>query len=282
MTRLKSTDLSGMITSLTKFDLQLGRQTGRDLAGIAAHAVGCDPKGFDLLESPPLVGVVTLTCGKGAISGFADTVAAIVGYLGANALVARATDAAGLAEACDRGAEVVMLSDDERFVAINLLTRRVSDNSVMTGKGFAAALDLMAGGLCGRSALVLGCGPVGRAGAVALTVFGARVTVFDPAVDRSRSLAADLLEKAKIRIEVARDLYSALAGNHYVIDATPADGFITAEAITSKTLIAAPGVPCGVTQTAATKLGDRLLFDPLRIGVASMLLDALQPEVATI
>lgn len=278
MTRLKSSDLKGMSASLATFDLQLRRQTGRDLGGVAAHALGCDSNALTALASPPRVGVVRLTCGKGAIPGFTDTVAGIAGHLGAHAFVAGATDAAGLAEVCEQGAEIVMMADDERFVAINLASRRVSDNSVMTGKGFAAALDLMAAGLQSKTALVLGCGPVGRAAAAALAGFGARVTVFDLAADRSRALADDILKVAGTPIKVAEDLYSVLASHTHILDATPAGAFIPTEVVTPETVIAAPGVPCGVKSAAMAELGERLLFDSLRIGVASMLMDSLQEE----
>lgn len=45
------------------------------------------------------------------------------------------------------------LADDNRFVAISLITRKVLDNSQATGRFFAAALDLMAGGIMNREVL---------------------------------------------------------------------------------------------------------------------------------
>mgnify|MGYP006285399461 CR=1 FL=1 len=276
MTRLQSSDIQDMSASLVAFDDQLRRQTGHDLLGVAAHAVGYDLHALKGRLSPPRVGVICMTCGQGAIPGFAQTVASIVDHLGGLAFVAGSPDAAGLAEACEQEADIVMLSDDTRFVAINLERRTVADNSVMTGKGFAAALDLMAGGLKSHSALILGCGPVGRAATATLTDFGARVTVFDPNTDRSRALADDCLQTTGQSIEIAPDLSSALGQYRYILDATPAGAFIPEDVLVPASRIAAPGVPCGATSAAEAQLGDRLLFDPLRIGVASMLLKALQ------
>ncbi len=49
---------------------------------------------------------------------------------------------------------------------------------------------------------------------------------------------------------------------------------IDADSVSAKTIVAAPGMPCGVTPQATAKLGQRLLHDPLQIGVACMLADA--------
>jgi pyrrolysine biosynthesis protein PylD len=55
-----------------------------------------------------------------------------------------------------------------------------------------------------------------------------------------------------------------------IFDATNTGDHIDLERITKRTLVAAPGMPCGITAAARRALGNRLLHDPLHIGVATM------------
>ncbi|MCE5242411.1 MAG: 3-methylornithyl-N6-L-lysine dehydrogenase PylD [Syntrophobacteraceae bacterium] len=281
MTRLVADDYKHIPGMLPEFDLRLRRQTGLGLKDLAVHAAGVTEWPAGGTAGKTRVAAVTLTGGEGALDGFAEAVAAVADFLGADAFVTRAADAAGLAEAYESGAEIVMLADDERFVAINLVTRRVSDNSQLTGRAFATALDLMAGGLRRRGALVLGCGPVGRSAAEALAGCGASVTVFDPEISRSRELVLRLRRISGAPVMAAESLRAALSSHQYLLDATPSGGFISGDVIDDRTLVAAPGVPCGVTTEAAALLGERLLYDPLCLGVAAMLMDAAGGEAAS-
>ena len=278
MTRLTSADFFHIPFALDEFDEGLRRRTGKGLKEIAVRAAGISEDAAGAVGPSLKVAAVGMTCGEGVLTGFAEAVAAIAGYVGANAFATRATDAAGLAEAFESGADIVLLADEERFVALNLATRRVSDNSRMTGRAFATALDLMAGGLTGRKALVLGCGPVGRAAAEALTGYGASVEVFDSMAERSRSLALELAKSSGVSVVAASNLREALSGNKFILDATPAGAFIQAESIGVETILSAPGIPCGATPEAAAILGERLLHDPLCLGVATMVMDAAKGE----
>jgi pyrrolysine biosynthesis protein PylD len=55
-----------------------------------------------------------------------------------------------------------------------------------------------------------------------------------------------------------------------IFDATNTGDHIHIDRITKSTLVAAPGMPCGITAAARRVLGNRLLHDPLHIGVATM------------
>jgi pyrrolysine biosynthesis protein PylD len=55
-----------------------------------------------------------------------------------------------------------------------------------------------------------------------------------------------------------------------VVDATNAAGIIHANDISPQTFIAAPGMPLGLSPEAQINVSDRLLHDPLQIGVATM------------
>ena len=267
MTRLTTDDITGIGPGLPQYDRRLQAQTGKTLAGIACHAAGMAEADFSALRQGMRVGVVPLTCGQGAIGGFCGAVAAVAGHLGFESFVTRATDAAGMAEACERGAGIVLSADDDCFVALDFHTGKVSDNSVLTARGFVAGLDLMAGGLAGRHVLVIGCGPVGAAAAEALLKRGARVSVHDVNAERLRNLA----RAAGIAIEAS----PAMGDWALFFDASSGTDIIGVEHVHEKTLVAAPGMPCGVGADAAEKLGPRLLHDPLQIGVAAMLVDTL-------
>ena len=272
MTRLKTDDIAPITDRLAKYDTRLLRQTGRTLKGIACHALGIKKEDILSPTNQIKVSVIPFSCGRGVISGFAHTVAQIAAYMGFASYVAEDGDVKGLADAFDRKTDIIFLADDERFVAINLHTRRVSDNGEMTARGFVAGLELMAGGLKDRRVLVIGCGAVGRAAVKTLLTRGPEVAVYDVEIVQSRKLTTHI--KSNVRIET--DLSLALKRHHLLFDATPAKNIIAADTVTDKTIIAAPGMPCGVTPEAAAKLGQRLLHDPLQIGVACMLADAVK------
>jgi len=269
MTRLTTDDIAGIGSGLSQYDRQLQAQTGKTLAGIACHAAAMAEADFVAWRQGMRVGVVPLTCGQGAIGGFCEAVAAVAGHLGFESFVTRETDAAGMAEACERRADMVLSADDGCFVALDFYTGKVSDNSVLTARGFVAGLDLMAGGLKGRHVLVIGCGPVGAAAVEALLQRGARVSVHDLNDKRMEELAR------RARAGITTETAPAMGDWELFFDASNGTEIIGSEHVREKTLVAAPGMPCGVTDAAVEKLGPRLLHDPLQIGVAAMLADIL-------
>ena len=271
MTRLQPDDICHITSHLADHSRELEKATGRPLLGIACHAWGIDVELVKHRLADKQITVVPVTAGLGIITRFSDTVAAILTFLGCRAGVAHQTDAAGLAQALESGSDAVMMADDRRFVAIDLHTRQVTDNAAATGRGFAAALDLMAGGIRGREVLVLGCGPVGAAGAGFLASKGARVVLLDTdrqAAVQVKHAVADQYRTADITIE--QDLETALARCPFILEATPCPDTITGNLVSQDMRIAAPGVPPGVSSDAAAVLGPHLVHDTLEIGVAVM------------
>jgi len=57
----------------------------------------------------------------------------------------------------------------------------------------------------------------------------------------------------------------------YIIDATNQGGWLHREMLHPEAWIAAPGIPLSLDQDAYETFSDRLIHDPLQIGVASML-----------
>lgn len=277
MTRLRASDIKEITIQLKQYNRELLSKTGHTLAEIAAHAVGALPlAASDSRVAGRLAAVVPLTCGQGIIGGFAETVAAVLRFLGMAAFVPRAPDAKGIAEAIACQAEILFLADDDRFIAMALKTGRYADNSEATGKGFVAALDYMTGGLKGRSVLILGAGPVGCAAALAVLGFGGRVHVYDKNAAAGKHLARTILSSSGHKIIVEPELAAALHAHRLIVDACPAAAFITAEHLYGDSFVAAPGVPLGVHAGALAGIGPRLVHDPLQLGVATMLYDILQ------
>lgn len=272
MTRLKQDDVVKIATSLEEYNARLVTMTGCSLRELAAHAVG---KGISEDYAQKLnVAVIPMTCGQGVIEGFVESVASIIGYLGFNAVITKSRDAGGVAEAVQNGSDILFMADDDRFVAVNVRSGKVSDNGEATGKGYVAGLVHMCDGLEGKNVLVIGAGPVGTSAALALMRVGAEVSIFDIDLSASQRLSEEL-EKQGYAIKIETDLDDSLGEHYILVDACPAEDVISLRHISENTVIAAPGIPLGVQTSGVAQMSNRLLHDPLQIGVATMIFDVL-------
>lgn len=265
MTRLASSDVEGIDQELSSYDAGLVHKTGLTLRQIAASAAGITEQELIDVTTPCRIAVVPITAGDGIIEYFAQSVCSIMAHLGCQVLITEETDVAGIAEGAAAGADILFLADDRRFLAINLRCGAVIDNGEATGKGFVAALDGMAGGLRGKPVLVLGAGPVGRGAIAMLQEIGSRPAVYEIEADKARQATA------KTGVVVERSLKEALIRYRYVVEATPQPSFIDLDDLQPDALVAAPGIPLGLTASAYAAMDDRVLHDPLQIGVAAML-----------
>lgn len=272
MTRLKQDNVKQISTTLVSYDAGLVKKTGNSLKEIAAKAAGWDIG--KIFDQHPQAAVIPLTCGQGVIEGFAESVASIINYLGFKARVTASQDAGGVAEAVQSGAEILFMADDERFVAVNVKTGQVSDNGDATGRGYVAGLERMCAGLEGKKVLLIGAGPVGNSAAFALARLGAAVSVYDLNLSSSQRLAKNL-ENRGYTVTIETELEDALRRHRIFVDACPAEDVLTLRHITEDMTIAAPGIPLGVQAAGVEQLSERLLHDPLQIGVATMIFDVL-------
>ena len=277
MTRLTINDITAIAEKLDAYDAELIAKTGCTLAGIACRAAGVAEAAIKEATGEIWIGVVPITFGQGIITGFCETVASIVSHLGCQAFVTRQADVAGWAEAIEKKADILMFADDERFVAIDIVHRRVVDNAMATAKGFVAGLGLMASGLKQKNVLVLGCGPVGQSAAQALVKWGSIVAIYDINLLSCEELAISIKKRLNTEINIEKNLDQALENHQFIIDATPAADIIRKHHISEQTHISAPGVPLGLDEKAQVKISNRVLHDPLQIGVATMMTFALKP-----
>ena len=270
MTRLKEEDINKIGPTLHAYDAHLAKTTGLTLKEISIRAAGLAEREMDDALASTRVGVIPITTGQGVIKGFIEAVGDILRHLGASVFQSEASDIGGLAEVIERGANIVFCADDRRFIGLSLLLKKVVDNSEATARGYVEALQAVVRGLKGREVLVIGgAGQVGLHAVRVLEEKGARVAVFDP--DRERLIS--LLEGR--RILVHRDLEKALRSYDILFDASPAANIIRPEHIKRDTAIAAPGIPLGLTEEAYALAKDRLIHDPLQIGVGTMLAEAI-------
>lgn len=270
MTRLKSADVEHLSDELADYHRTLERSLGLSLGELACRAAGVSMQAVRH-TGKIRVAAVPITSGEGVITHFSQSLAAIAQSLGFAAEATGHSDVAGMAEAYQRRFDIVLASDDDLFCAINLRSGKVIDNSKATARGFVHGLAALAGGLEGKPVLVLGCGPVGRAGIEAIVELGGRVSVYDPDPQRCREV---LQAHANAGIQVMGDMEEGLATHALILEATPVANTLQRALLTAETCVAAPGVPCGATEAAAAFLGGRLLWDPLQIGVATMLMAA--------
>ena len=271
MTRLKESDICHIPSGIEAYDRELQTKTGKTLLGIACHGYGKDEIELKHRIQSFCIHVVPVTSGQGIISNFCATVVAILQFLGFDAQVADKPDVSGIARAFESKADAIMMADDHRFVGINLKTRSVEDNSEATGRIFASILDLLAKGIKDRDALVMGCGPVGAAAARMLLSFNSRVALYDVHRPAARSLKERLcVYPTTSRIRIEPDINQALTNYQYIIEATPAPNTIPDELISDQMVVAAPGVPLGVSIKGCHILENRLVHDKLELGVAAM------------
>jgi len=273
MTRLTVMHIQEAKKHLQRIDLELHRQAGTDLRGVALRAAGIEGDRIGELLQARLA-VVPMTSGKGIIAGFAEAVYGIATHVGFHACKTSISDVAGIAEAYANGADILMLADDHHFVAINTHCRSITHNNRATGEGFAVLLDMMAHGVAGRACGVIGCGPVGSASALRLARMGAELTVCDVDEARARRLASEIRAATGANTRWVREVKALTGRSRHIVDATPAVGIIDADAIGPDTVIVAPGVPHGLTPEALTRIGLRFYHDALPLGVATMALAA--------
>jgi pyrrolysine biosynthesis protein PylD len=265
MTRLSSEMISGMNETIAAYDLELVQKTGLTLRQIAARTAGLSEETLCEALHSESVTVIPITAGQGVIEGFTQAVGGIIEYLGCPCFITANSDTAGLAESIEKGATIVFLADDNRFIAVNLSQKRVIDNAEATGWSYAYALEACASGLKDRDVLLIGAGSVGKNALRALLRLGAKVGVFD--IDGSK--VQPLIDKYGIKRE--ENLSDALDRYTLLFDASPAPDIIHTEHIKPETIISACGIPIGLSDEARLLVEDRLIHDPLQLGTAAML-----------
>jgi len=271
MTRLTPEQVKDIPTNLLNYELELMKKTEHSLLGIAKHALKIRNDVTSAI-SETTAAIIPITAGKGTILGFTEAVLAILTHIGIDTYITQRSDVGGFAEAISEQADVLFAADDNFFIAVNLRTRYISDNSACTGKAYVAALDLAVKGIKGKTVLVIGYGPVGQAAMIELLDRRANVVLYD--IDKAKIGYAK--RKFKDRIHIVHSIKEGTWNANLIVEATPVPDIISEDMITEDTFVAAPGVPLGLTSKALKKIkSEHLIHDLLELGVATMALDVL-------
>lgn len=276
MTRLRPLDVADIPAALPQLEAGLRAATGEDYLGLAAACAGITRRAVTARIRLQAAAVVPVSAGRGIIQGFSEAVAAVLRHMGFR-VWHTSPDVTGFGEAVRRGADLLFAADDQAFLALDLRGRSVVDNAPATALGFVEALDraaqLRGRKLQGSRVLLIGLGRVGAWAGRFLEQRGARLWVHDRAPGRVRRFAGSGGGR-----RAAPDLTAALEAVDFVFDASPARGLIDASHLKPEMLIAAPGVPHGLTAAAQTASGNRCIHDILPLGVAVMAVHACLPH----
>ena len=136
---------SGLSDGLSDIDRMLMRDTGMNLLTLGFRAIGADASEVDVKRFK--AASVPITSGLGIIGGFSRSVADIVRDMGIDCFVTEHTDVWGFGEAIDRGADIILMADDEQYMAYSVAAGRYANNSFCTAAGYVEALRGAVGGL---------------------------------------------------------------------------------------------------------------------------------------
>ncbi|MDR2610086.1 MAG: 3-methylornithyl-N6-L-lysine dehydrogenase PylD [Clostridiales Family XIII bacterium] len=210
--------------------------------------------------------VVPVTAGQGRVDGFSASVESVLRYAGVQVVDSDGVDIDGFYRAWERGADVVFLADDQRYMALNFRNGVCCENNAATAYGYMTALEEMAGGpgsLRNRSVLLLGCGNVGSIAANALRQAGAALTLYDRDM-----LAARRIKRDKDRVITDPKDIAAFS---YILDTTGTSGWLTSDMLREGAVVSAPCIPLSFAFDMAERPDIRLFHDSLHTGTLVML-----------
>jgi hypothetical protein len=276
VTRLTGGDI-GWLYDLKAFDGAIMESLGTDVFELAARAWGLEPEDARRGLNGLKLAAVTMTSGGGEIPGFAAALAATGERLGLVSRVMARPDHLGLAEACEWGADVIMHSDDDDFVARDAASGRTVHNDPATARAFVAALEIMNGGtLCGAKVLVIGLGKVGTLAAERIASLGGIPFLRDTDPFRVK-LAIDRVPVARIVKDDSGLADEFRKGATLIFEAVPSADVVSPPVLSAMLecgvpKVAAPGVPLAwPAEWLSGGAAGRLWHDPLASGAAAML-----------
>lgn len=271
MTRLTSDDVRLIPYTLKDYDRELKAKIGKSLIEFAKYIA--NDQEIDQIMIKSKVAVVPITAGLGIIEGFTDAVASILNYIGMSAFITQKTDVAGFAEAFSKNADLLFAGDDSVFSAFNLNKKKIIENSFATGKAYAAALELAAGGVEGKTIVVIGAGRVGLSAIDYFIKKDAKVILIEINTEK----VAELKKTYNDRLIIMDSLNEAIKYTKLILIAAPVHGILDESMVNSGTIVSSPAIPVGLTDSALKKLPKKnLIHDPLQIGVISMATLALK------
>jgi pyrrolysine biosynthesis protein PylD len=164
------------------------------------------------------------------------------------------------------GAEIILMADDNIFLAHNLKNGKIANNQSCTGIIYAeiASRHLKADS---KDVLVMGLGKVGFPGAAHFVHKGFTVYGYDT------HKAA--LEKTISMLGITPFDPSSPRKFSIIFEATPCANTLPETVISENCVVSTPGIPCAISNELKKKYNVELVMEPLGIGTASMLYSVL-------
>jgi len=264
VTRLTPGMIKDMPTRLRLLDDQLVNGIGVGLRGLAWTSSGMErDRSFGFT---PRITIVPVSSGKGRIEGFAEALSDIASSIGLRSEVSSSSDVAGLMEAYRNRSDIVMMADDDAFIAFDTTRRYVADNAYSTANAYVTALDIAVGGLTGKTVLVVGAGCVGKHAIDILLSRGASVAVVDKDPERYKWASRKKGLESYLLVE------EGVPRANIILNASPAQ--IPSDLLNEGTYLSNPGVPFTPDRTCV-KQCKVIVHDPLAIGAAAMIANVL-------
>lgn len=259
MALLTPEDLENINRQLQEADSTVRRVTGLDIKGVCKDFYGTTP----CCEK---VGIVPVTSGNGIIGNFSESLRVITEYFGFDSFVTTMPDVSGYYEAVRNGAQIILMADDNTFLAHNLKNGKIANNQPCTGIIYAeiASRYLKTDS---KDVLAVGLGRVGFPGAAHLVNKGFRVYGYD--ADKA------LLGKTVSNLGITPFDPENPRKFSIIFEATPCADTVPESVISENCVISTPGIPCAISRELQEKYGVELVMEPLGIGTVSMLYSVL-------
>ena len=261
MALLTPEDLENINRRLEEADAAVRSATGLDITEVCKALYKTRP-------CTETVGIVPITSGNGIIGSFSESLLAIIEYFGLDGFITEMPDVSGYYQAIKDGANIILMADDNTFLAHNLENGKIANNQPCTGIIYAEIVSryLHADS---KDVLALGLGKVGLPGVAHLVKKGFNVYGHDP--------DEKLLERAVSEFGITP--YAPEAENpkkfSMIFEATPCENTIPESALAEKCLVSTPGIPCGLSEELRKKYNVEIVMEPLGVGTASMLYSVL-------
>ncbi len=262
MTRLNEEWVSEMQSDVMKLQQRLVNVCGLDYIALSIKANGVPANKFVKATNTVKIAAVPITKGKGVISGFCQSLCTILSILGFETFVTENTDYQGFKEAHQKGASVIFMASDIKFIGMNVISHCIADNNFATVKGFLTALDSASGGLANKEVLVLGYGVLGEIAVNELKRMKAEPSVYDRDYLR--------LKEAALNAKILTSPKQIKQYNN-IIDVTNTGNWLNENMLNKNAIISAPGVPLSLTDSALDVFSHKLIHDILPIGVVTMM-----------
>jgi pyrrolysine biosynthesis protein PylD len=257
MALLTPEDLKNINMQLEEADASVRRATGLDIKEVCKALYKTRPR-------EETIGIVPITSGNGIIGSFSESLLAIIEYFGLEGFITEMPDVSGYYQAVKDEANIILMADDNTFLAHNLENGKIANNQPCTGIIYAEIISryLHADS---KDVLALGLGRVGLPGVAHLVKKGFNVYGHDP--------DEKLLERAVSEFGITP--YAPDTENpkkfSMIFEATPCENTIPESALAEKCLVSTPGIPCGISEELREKYDVEIVMEPLGVGTASML-----------